>query len=88
MSSWETLETDALNGTKVLEYRTIGKCKFAYFLEALDSEARSHVQAALVNERISGKALYRALRARGMNCKHTVFHEHRVSKCICFVKKD
>lgn len=88
MSSWETLETDALNDTKLPDSRATSKCKFALFLEGLASDARSHVESALVNEKISGRALYRALKARGMDCKHTVFREHRVSKCICFIKRD
>jgi hypothetical protein len=86
MSSWETLEQDAISISRNPYYHD--KCKFAIFLESLDSKARSHVENALSNDKISGKALYRALRDRGMDCKHTVFHEHRKSTCVCFIKRD
>lgn len=84
MSTWETLEQDALVGT----YTGLNKCKFSKFLESLSSEARHHVQAAVENEKISGRALYHALVDRGMDCRHTVFREHRACKCICFLEKD
>ena len=87
MTNWESLEIEALENS-IYSESGIGKCKFSKFLDTLDSEARSHVQSALINHKISGRALYKALRARGMDCKHTVFREHRAFKCICFEKKD
>lgn len=87
MDSWDTLEQDALIQTERNTSWT-AKCKFAKFLDSLEPEARKHVDSAMSNKLITGKALYRALRVRGMDCRHTVFHEHRRSTCVCFVKRE
>lgn len=84
MDSWETLEQDALAKSD----NSLGTCKFARFLNSLSPEALVHVERAMSNEKISARSLYKALRARGMDCGHTVFHEHMSSTCICYIKKD
>lgn len=87
MVSWDTLEQDALTQTD-RNISWTGKCKFAKFLDSLEPDARRHVDSAMSNNKITGKSLYRALKVRGMDCCHTVFHEHRKSTCACFVKRE
>lgn len=81
MSSWDTLEQDALEDTVS---STDPQCKFGVFLNSLDSTNRSYVESALNNNKISGRALWRALYSRGMDCGYTVFRTHRVENCACF----
>jgi hypothetical protein len=79
MSSWETLEQDAL------AYSAFGQdlCKFGKYLASLGT-SRQYVEDALDNSKISNKALYRALVSRGMECGNTSLDRHRRKECTCF----
>lgn len=79
MVSRETLEQEALTGSDI----SVSRCKFGRYVESLGDNAQ-YVNSALSNKDVAAQALYRALRARGMQCGLTALKAHKNKECTCY----